>query len=198
MIYNIRGSHGSGKSHSMHTLLAKYEHEDLMSGDFQVGVSVPELKLRLIGSYDIPSGGCDWFIRMVECPEGKTPSEVMGEWVEACHSDGWNVLLEGFMVSGTFGRWNDLAAKHAQAAGSEVWRFLCLDTPVEQCIKHVEERRARKGRVGVFDPVHLKKHYAQVANNRESFIKAGRVVWDIPWRDSPSVIEHCLKHDRMP
>lgn len=196
MIYNIRGTHGSGKSYSMHTLLSKHSYEEIHCGDEALGLWVPDLNLRIIGLYEISSGGCDWFLRMVPCPEGQTPSEMMAGWVETFHEGGkYNVLLEGFMVSGTFGRWNDLAVK-MQDNGKETWRFLCLDTPAEQCIEHVRGRRARRGNHKPFDPVHLYKHHAQVQNNRQSLIDAGRVVFDIPWHQAPEHIEYILKNDQ--
>jgi hypothetical protein len=197
MIYNIRGTHGSGKSECMRRLLAKHPYEDIVAGDQVLGLWVPSLNLRVIGTYEIPSGGCDWFIRMVPVRyEGQSPSEMMGEWVDVFHEEGkYNVLLEGFMVSGTFGRWNDMAAADAARAGRETWRFLCLDTPVEQCIAHVSERRQRRGKTAPFNPEHLIKHAAQVANNRQSFINAGRTVIDIPWKNSWEHVEKIIESD---
>ncbi len=204
MIYNLRGTNGSGKSHCVHMMLEKHEQQDLLDptreGDAwqqTVGLLVPDLNLRTVGIYDMQCGGCDWFI----AHRGNTDqlesliNRLAMDWVPQKH-----VLYEGFMVSGTFGRWNNQAQQLANLYGREVVHFLFLDTPVEVCIERILARRAKKLKPGQklapFNDKNCRDLHRQNLNNQENFRKAGRRVTVLDHRTAPEDFYAIVKEGR--
>lgn len=185
MIINIRGTNGSGKSHIVHCLLKGREFEEIFLGEEQVGVVVPELSLRIIGDYGTQCGGCDW----LQAGRGGTSYSVqMVEDLVGLLSEDWmpekHVLFEGFMISGTFGRWNECAARYEQKYGHGSWVFCFLDTPKEICAERIGSRRAERaaslGKTPTeFNPKNCYDGHRQGLNIRRNMLEASRKVIDI-------------------
>lgn len=213
MIYNLRGTNGSGKSHCVHELLKKYKHEELWDPniDEQVGIVIPDLSLRLVGDYSTQCGGGDWYI--AGRSGSKKSIQHLADLVDQLLID-WHprsVLVECFMVSGTFGRWNDQAAKHAQEYGSllpdgkraEVWKMLFLDTPKEVCADRIRSRRERRATemgkdpksLPEFNPKNCYDQHRQGLNIRKNMQAAGRNVIDLPYLTAPEVFIRMVEED---
>src|SRR3990167_8582196 len=140
MIYNIRGTSGSGKTHLVRQLVEMYAGVEInWGGDFTLGYHLPR-NLLVLGRYDrkIKGGGVDNITgkvhKMYAAEGGQGNSmdaieKLVRDWVK----NGYNVLFEGIIVTSVWGRWVNLAA-------DESMHFLFLDTPLEVCYQRVLER----------------------------------------------------------
>lgn len=193
-VYNLRGTNGSGKSHCVHELLKKYQHEEVHdpSIDEQVGIVIPDLKLRLIGDYSTQCGGGDWYI--AGRSGSKKSIQHLADAIDLmCEDWDGSVLVECFMVSGTFGRWNEHAAKHAQQYGREIWKMLFLDTPKEVCAGRIRERRIKRAlslgknpaQLPEFNPQNCYDQHRQGLNIKRNMTAAGRNVIDLNYLAAP-------------
>lgn len=150
-IFDIRGTHGSGKSTIPKTILNEYAHTSVkglpLTYEGKVGIlgySVPDLELFILGKYETPCGGCDGI---------KTQDEIKAR-VEK-YSKTSNVLLEGILVAHTFGPWLEFSE-------GKDWRFLFLDTPLEECIKRVNDRRRAVGKGPLPDAGNVIRDHARI------------------------------------
>ena len=138
MIINLRGTSGSGKSAIAHQLLKKYPFEPIpaamkstLFGSEPVGkpLGYQYDKARVVGSYTTVCGGCD----------GIATQDEVEQRVRAWHGEGYHVLFEGLLISGSYGRWHGVAKECAP------FLFLFLDTPLEVCLERVRRRRRERG-----------------------------------------------------
>jgi len=163
MIFNIRGTSGSGKSHIIHSILKDHDHEEFWEVPDNpktrvIGYSVPSLVTNVLGRYETVCGGCDQI---------GSQDEVCGKVNRLKHP---NLIFEGLLVSHSFKRYHLLTKK----VGPIVFCF--LNTSPEQCIKRVYERRTAKGKSGTFNEGQIHKDWAAVDRCRQKFIEAGHVV----------------------
>lgn len=175
MILDIRGTNGSGKSYIVHHILKKFECVPIIdkcdgSNKVIIGYWCENLQLAIVGRYTTECGGCDT-IKTAQGIEDR-----LRDFAERYP----NVLLEGLMVSHTFGRYN----KIARDIGN--YYFLFLTTSLSKCIARIKGRRYRKGNRKPYDP--YKKHavvddYAKVLSAKQSLIKEGRNVIELNWRN---------------
>ena len=175
MIIDIRGTHGSGKSTVIHTLLKSHPHEPILGEDNKIhGYSISSLNLSVVGKYETDCGGCDGV---------KTADEVCRRVRE--FSRAGNVILEGILVSHTFKRYSDLAHE------LEDYRFFFLNTPLKNCIARVRGRRIRKGNMKPFNPANLTKDWHQIwIKTRKKMQEEGHNVNVLNWKDPiPQIME---------
>lgn len=181
---DIRGTNGSGKSHIIHTLLCKYKFMTLKNREGKSrpwGYYLGALNLYIIGSYENVSGGCDGI-----CDQ----EEVEARVTEALN-EGHNVVFEGLLVSGIFGRWNDYARRMEVRGHKVIIAF--MDTPEEVCIARVIQRRLERGNNKSYDPINLTKKNRSVKSARRRFQADGRCVVDVPYESAFTFIEDILK-----
>ena len=145
MLINIRGTHGSGKSTIVKTILDKYPNEVV---SYEEGrktpkphgyrVKVPFLKqpIMVVGSYVTSCGGCD----------GIQPYTLIWPRVVEYQKQG-HVLFEGALVSSSYGKIGEASEIYGDS-----FVFAFMDTPVEKCIQWVTERRKKKGNDKPLDP----------------------------------------------
>lgn len=164
-VYDIRGTHGSGKSYIPLNLLKMYEHKPIVSkpitfvGPQQIiGYHIPFLNLYILGRYETACGGCDGI---------KTQDEIKAR-VDVFRTVG-NVLLEGILVAHTFGPW--LAFSEGRN-----WVFLFNDTPLQMCIDRVNSRREGRGQGPLLDPVNIIRDHKTTNGLYSKFLDAGREV----------------------
>lgn len=173
-VVDIRGTHGSGKSHIPIFLLHKYDHDDITEGDKHLGYYIPQLKLAIVGKYSNQCGGCDGV---------GGPDEVVRR-TKLFVRRYTNVLLEGILVSHTFKRYKELAKA---VPGRYVFCF--LDTPLAKCIARVRGRRLKAGNRKPFDPKKVKKDYACIWQSvRSKCVEAGLEVVVLKWQDPFSTL----------
>jgi len=144
-ILDIRGTHGSGKSWVVHSLLKPHTREAIKEDGIQLGYWLKELDTVVVGKYETDCGGCDGI---------KTADEVVRR-VRKFASDPRfrNVVLEGILVSHSFKRYSQLALEIPD------YKFLFLDTPLDVCISRVRSRRQAGGNSKPLDPKHLTKDW---------------------------------------
>lgn len=171
-VYDVRGTHGSGKSYIPINLLSSYEHRPIVSkpitypGFEQVlGYHIPFLNLYILGRYETACGGCDGI---------KTQEEIKAR-VDVFRKVG-NVLLEGILVAHTYGPWLEFSE-------GRNWVFLFNDTPLQVCIDRVNARRDARGQGPLLDPVNIVRDHKTTNGLHQRFLDAGREV-------------HWIKHDQ--
>lgn len=155
MIISLRGTHGSGKSHLVRTLIDCYRGV-AESVDGRGRPIAYELvltngsKLYVVGSYVNVCGGCD----------GIQPYSLIWPLVERLAKKG-HVIFEGALVSSSYGNIGRASEKYGDAMV-----FAFLDTPLSVCLKRINARRRARG---VLEPV----------NPKNTTYKAERVVYSI-------------------
>jgi len=181
-VFDIRGTHASGKSTLVATMLVNHKWEEIIGPgqatkggplkDRQLGYECVELNAAVVGAYSMETmrGGCDLLF----------PEEVVRR-VLLFNESYKVVILEGILVAHTFERYSLLAKE------VEDYRFCFLNTPLNQCIKHLDQRR--EGLVGNHgkprNVKNLVKDYKQINGSvRTKCLDAGHTVVDIKWTEA--------------
>lgn len=174
-VFDIRGTHGSGKSFLPKTILQKHEHTAInglpLTYEGRVGVlgyHVPDLNLYILGKYTTACGGCDGI---------KTQDEVKAR-LKVFLKKG-HVMLEGILVAHTYQPWVEFA-KDIEATYDADWNFLMLDTGVEECVMRVNHRRALAGKGPIENEGNIRRDHARIATFLARFRKEGlsAYTWD--------------------
>jgi cytidylate kinase len=181
VIIQIRGTSGSGKTHTAYELRRRLgDRYDLRSLAGKHEGYLLNHNVALVGKYTTACGGCDTI---------KTQAEVERR-VRQFHQSEMHVVFEGLLISQIYGRYYDLSRDIIAKGGQYVFAY--LDTPIEKCIAQVltrrDERAAQriKGRPAVaFNETNTRAKHADCLRNREKDIKNG-----VPFID--------LKHDQDP
>jgi predicted kinase len=133
MLVNVRGTHGSGKSTVVRTLL---DHPSLSQRYGLLGPSKPEAyRLSLdccshdvfvLGPYHTNCGGCD-----------ALDYDIILDLIQKYEPHG-HVVFEGALVSSAYGRVGELLERHGQRS-----TIVFLDTPLETCLRRIEARSGK-------------------------------------------------------
>lgn len=146
MIINVRGTSGSGKSTLVRRIMGLYPSREaqtvpgrrqpisyLLTRPDGPGLMVP-------GHYEIECGGCDTV---------KTTDQVLAMALTAARapSPGCDVLMEGLLLSENVGKVVAMrdAARELDKYAVHPVLVIRLNTPVEDCLAAVRDRRARRG-----------------------------------------------------
>lgn len=197
MIINIRGTGGSGKSWTVKQLFARFpvtsydkaalghvlNNNTLVLGPYLTGLSTEgtDVVNRRMTQDELQrvvraGGGVDNGPRDLLFQDGLLSAVRVGG---ACHP---NVLFEGLIVSGIYGRWRDLARELPD------YRWVFLNTPLEQCIANTKERRRRAGKPEEFNPKATIDKYRSVRSILAK-ARADRLqVWDVSSDDAVDLI----------
>lgn len=133
-IINIRGTSGSGKSHLVRQIMARYHQRIRIMED---GRKQPIMYLLnrnegrpliVIGHYESDCGGCDTISKM----------EKIFDLVRRAHREGADVIFEGLLISADVNR---VAALHEEGLPLTVF---AIDLPIEECLASVNGRRRAK------------------------------------------------------
>ncbi len=174
MIYNIRGTSGSGKTYVARYILQKYKGEPIVGSDYKIqGYWLPKINTRIVGRYNVMSGGCDRI---------NTQDEIE-QRIENYARQG-NVLFEGMLLSGSYGRWQALSKRHPEQF---IWCF--LDTPLEV---YIERTHNRTGRIGTGDWKNLRQKYAEGLRIQTKALAAGENVVVLPYQNAAEAFEKLL------
>jgi hypothetical protein len=162
VIINVRGTHGSGKSTIVHSLLHKYGAQTMgRPGKRPEGykVVIPGLRraLYVVGPYETACGGCDAI----------QPYELIWPRVEAYARKG-HVLFEGALVSSSVGN-----IGRAMAARKKHCVVGFLDTPLAVCISRIEKRRAARGDDRPLNPKNTTVKHQAVERSRPKLEELG-------------------------
>ncbi len=174
-VYDLRGTHGSGKSSVVHRLLKRFGNVPIEKQNGEViGHYMPDIDCCVVGKYESACGGCDAI---------KSQEEVIARLTFFRSNPevyGYRLILEGILVAHTYERY----AKLADEIGRENYTFMFLDTPLETCIERVRKRRIRQGNHKGYLPENLTKDH-QVIQVRlpQRFKDAGYQTTIIDHRD---------------
>ena len=161
MIIQIRATSGAGKSTLARAVMSFYPHvrphyregrkQPLYTVHTYPKSGIP--RLAVIGSYNNPCGGAD----------GITDGFVyILNLVRELHSEGYNVLFEGMLISGD--------TKHTLALFQEIPDHLAvtLSTPLDVCLRQIAQRRAAKGNTKPVNPANTtSKHRATLLSHKQ-------------------------------
>jgi hypothetical protein len=190
-IVQVRGTHGSGKSTVVRSLLAPQTSPD---GRLQIAAQALRSDrggqrplgyvcmngLTIVGSYETDCGGCDGITKQDEI------TARVREW--SLHSD---VVFEGILASKTYERYAALAREQISRGGRYVFAY--LNTPLVECLKRVGARRFRRGEDKPLNPANVIAGYEAVAKVRQKTIDAGFEVVDLDWRAAEKQLAALLK-----
>jgi hypothetical protein len=180
-IVQVRGTHGSGKSTAVRSLLKTLGPA--------TGITAPgERKLlgyqlngaRVVGSYETECGGCD----------GITKQDDITARVRAWAREG-SVVFEGILASKTHQRYADLRDELVNAGCRYIFAY--LNTPLVECLKRVGARRFNRGEAAPLNPANVVSGYEAVLKVRQKTIDAGFHVIDLDWRDAERQLAALVK-----
>ncbi len=157
MIINIRGTSGSGKSTLVRSVMELYKTKaSIFEDTIREGRTKPRKRpiaylmgrgshrvplmptgLIVLGHYESPCGGCDTIPKM---------EEIFAN-VRTAHQNGHDVLFEGLLISADVKR---TLALHEENLPLTV---IGLDTPIEQCLDGVNDRRLKRMGTEKYTPV---------------------------------------------
>jgi hypothetical protein len=173
-VFDLRGTHGSGKSHLVHTLLRRYGNRPILGEAASprrevLGHYAHRLGLAVVGPYTKVCGGCDAV---------RTQDEVCRR-VRLFSQEYPRVMLEGILVAHTYSRYLALARELGD------YTFLFLDTPLEVCIARVKARRLDRGNTKPLDPRNVIRDHERVHNVLPgAFREAGLRVVTLDWQNA--------------
>lgn len=140
MIISLRGTHGSGKSTVIKTLLTRYNATEIPGekkpDGYWFNVSWLDNPVYVIGSYRTACGGCDSI----------QPYSLIWPRIEDYAAKG-HVLFEGALVSSSYGNIGRASEKY----GNEIV-FAFMTTPLEVCLGRILKRRQAKGNTNPLNP----------------------------------------------
>lgn len=168
-IVSIRGTHGSGKSTICRKILDRYNGQPVMGVDARgrpaihgYTAELPSGDLFIVGRYDIACGGCD----------AVQPYAEIWPRVEKFAGDGYHVLFEGALVSSSYGTIGAGMQRLQDDAGVQ-GVFAFLDTPLEECLRRIGERRKAKGNFEPLNPHNTTVKFDNVARTKDQMRRLG-------------------------
>jgi len=181
-VVDVRGTHGSGKSQAVFAVLQRYKGRPLMERDHPRRIyayTVPKLNLYVVGPYTSVAGGCDRIMYQDQVCERIR--------VLARHG---NVLCEGVIMSHLFKRYWALAQ---ELAPTHDYKFLFLNTTLEQCKTNVLARRAASGNDKPFNPKNVIALHESTGYTRNALLRVGAHVTDVRYPHVVPAIMAALK-----
>ena len=139
-IVNLRGTSGCGKTSIVKNVLSHGSWSKSVDERGKImGYYNLEKRWAVIGSYENVCGGCDTI---------RSQDEIAKRIVMYIYA-GYNVLFEGLLTSTLTSRWERFAKSISDRANMLFWY---VDTPIDECIKRIEKRRAERGAKTPFNP----------------------------------------------
>jgi len=184
VIFNLRGTNGTGKSTVAHHLIQKSGAEPL---EFWPGTRKPNSKPKayagqwkgvpivILGSYETVCGGMDTITDINDA------ADLIAQYGT---DDRFPIMFyEGLFISHCLGT----VAKRMTDEGLKDRTILgYLDTPLEECLRRVHKRRADRGQTKPFKEQNVVDDYQRVDWNRA---KATREGWNTYWVGSETAIK---------
>lgn len=147
-IVNFRGTSGSGKTTLVHRVMSLYldrkpVHIEGRKQPLYYTLTHPGRgrDLAVLGHYETACGGCDTITELDE----------IFALAKRLARDGFDVLMEGLLVSGEI-------IRTAQLSQELRLYVLTLNTPIDDCVANINKRRVARG---VEEPVRPKNTIAK-------------------------------------
>lgn len=131
-VWDIRGTHGSGKSYIIHQLFNRYGNVALHEQGKHIAHLAIDIDAAIVGPYRSWAGGCDHV---------QDPHEIIRR-IELLNDRYTHVIFEGMVTSHVSGKYILLARR----LGIQSYTFCFLNTPRHTCIARVRKRRIDTGR----------------------------------------------------
>ena len=185
VLINLRGTHGSGKSTAIRSLMEKSNVRPIFGTTF--GLRCPEgykarlpkvdVDVFLLGPYTAQCGGCD-------CIQ---PYSLIPPLIEKYAEQG-HVIFEGALISTCWGTIGGLLERRQRDV-----IIVFLDTSLDECIRRVCTRRLERGDEREFDPRLLIQKHVTVARLQQKITAAGIVRTEtVSCENAASVIVNLL------
>ena len=182
MIFNLRGTNGTGKSTVAHHLIQKAKASPL---EFWPNTRKPKPKayggewkgvpIVILGSYATQCGGMDTITDI---------NDARDLIIDYGTDDRYPIMFyEGLFISHCMGT---VAAALDEAGLKERLIMGYLDTPLEECLRRVHHRRAERGNTKPFKEQNVIDDFQRVDWNRA---KATREGWNTYWVDHQNAIK---------
>lgn len=163
MIINIRGTSGSGKTYTARKFMEYcglntviYDQNDKPIAHC---VHYAMMPVYFIGSYANTCGGCD-----------AIPTQDLACSYVRHFSQFGHVIFEGLLMSHLYARY---AALWKELTGfGNPFVFAYMDTPIDECIERVKQRRKEKGNTKKFNPQNTISHCDATWITKEKFDSA--------------------------
>lgn len=161
IVVNIRGTSGSGKSYIIHQLLLLEGWNEWKDNSGKVlGYYNVRNNWAIVGSYRTTCGGCDTV---------KSQDEIE-ERIQIFLNGGYNVIFEGLLTSTISSRWANFSNRISTQANTV---FYYLDTPIEQCIENIKNRRLQAGNTKPLNENNTRGRVQQIDNTFTNLTKSG-------------------------
>jgi predicted kinase len=168
-IVSLRGTHGSGKSTVVKSILDRYTgmpvYEEGQRRPVGYNVKLPCGPLFIVGPYLTACGGCDAI----------QPYARIWPLVTRAAEKGEHVLFEGALVSNSYGN----IGRDSEVYGDE-FVFAMLDTPLDECLARIRKRREARGELKPLNPHHCARIYHSVQRTIKTAEQAGRRIVIVP------------------
>jgi thymidylate kinase len=171
VIINIRGTSGAGKSHLVRSVMARYLNRKAVTVErrrqplfYRLSDPSSPRPLMVLGHYETACGGCDTI---------KTVDEVY-RLVRQGIGEAHNVLFEGIMVQDDVTRMVELAN-----SGVDTVRVIFLTTPVEECLRAVQERRDARGDTRPFNPANTEGRARTLRRTHQRLLEGAVTLLDL-------------------
>ena len=187
MIINIRGTSGSGKTHTARSFMTAYQPETIVyMADGKVAAHCVYYKMMpvyVIGSYKNVCGGCD------SIPTQNLACSLVRHFSQMGH-----VIFEGLLMSHLNARYHAL---YKELTGfGEMMVIAYMDTPIELSIERVQQRRLEKGNAKPFNTKNTIFHHDATLETKVRFEADGcETVWIYHEKDPVKQIRRLLNLD---
>lgn len=164
MLVNLRGNSGSGKSTIVRAIMKKAIVEGLdrdskmRPRNYRVVLKGFKKHLFVIGRYETQCGGVDTI---------SSTAELFAR-VDKYAKQG-HVLFEGLLISSYWGSFGEWAKKYK---GRIVFAY--LDTPLEECLARVTQRRIVAGNIKPFNETNTRRRAASIEATKARAIADGQ------------------------
>jgi gluconate kinase len=193
MIVNIRGTSGSGKSWVIKQLIQRfpvtpYDRErrgHVLNGNtFVLGPYLDAVATQGTGVVNRKLGQ-DEIQGIIRRGGGLDDDRRSQD--DTCmavrHAGCPNTLFEGLLVSGIYGRYRNMARELPD------YRWVFLNTSLEQCIENIRARRRAAGKEGEFSTKATADKHRSVSSILEKARADGLQVWEVSSTEAVDLIE---------
>lgn len=192
---NIRGTSGSGKTHLVRTMLNHVTSKEGLASGCELTFVKSDIReecgylikrpghrdIWVMGSYEGPTGGCDTI-------SGQLSLDRIYDKVERTVTvDHRHVLFEGLIVCSDARRTKDLVSEKFPL------HVILLNTPLEQCKKNIDARRAAKEKGPLEDHRNTEQKYNGNLESVARFASAGVDVKQLSVEDAMAFIGEKFK-----
>jgi|GEM_PF-3124273 len=201
MIINIRGTGGSGKSWVVRQMIDKF---GATTYDKSILGHILNNNTFILGPYAKEWGGGfdnlskeerdqDNVQRVIERQVSIFGADVVnrnhsqGQIQEIVERQSLNVIFEGLLISGIYGRYRE------QARRLPDFRWVILTTPLEQCIENTKKRRMLRGKSPEFDPTQTANKYKAVRSVCYKARVDGMKVFQVTSNEAVDLISEWIK-----